>query len=78
VILQGELTHEQLGERYVRAPQSIANFSSRNADEVRRARQVQSDEYQGLGYAAKWERLALREHSVTYGDDSEQEDWGFA
>jgi len=40
---------------------------------------VQSDEYQGLGYAAKWERLALREHSVTYGDDSEQqEDWGFA
>ena len=74
----GELTREQLGERYGRAPQSIANFSSRNADEVRRARQVQSDEYQGLGYAEKWERLALREHSVTYGDDSEQEDWGFA
>ena len=56
----GDLTHEQLGERYGRAPQSIANFSSRNADEVRRARQVQSDEYQGLGYAEKWERLALR------------------
>ena len=57
----GELTHEQLGERYGRAPQSIANFSSRNADEVRRAKQVQSDEYQGLGYAEKWERLAFRE-----------------
>jgi hypothetical protein len=46
---------------FCRAPQSIANFSSRNADEVRRAKQVQSDEYQGLGYAEKWERLAFRE-----------------
>jgi hypothetical protein len=28
---------------------------------MRRARQVQSDEYQGLGYAEKWARLAFRE-----------------
>jgi hypothetical protein len=28
---------------------------------TRRAKQVQSDEYQGLGYAEKWERLAFRE-----------------
>jgi hypothetical protein len=28
---------------------------------IRRAKQVQSDEYQGLGYAEKWERLAFRE-----------------
>jgi hypothetical protein len=60
-LAMGELTHKQLGERYGRAPQSIANFSSRNAAEVRRAKQVQSDEYQGLGYAEKWERLAFRE-----------------
>jgi hypothetical protein len=57
----GELTHEQLAEKYNRHPQAITNFSSRNKDEIRRARQVQSDEYQGLGYAEKWERLAFRE-----------------
>jgi hypothetical protein len=48
-------------QKFGRAPQSITNFSSRNADEIRRARQVQSDEYQGLSYAEKWERLAFRE-----------------
>ena len=57
----GELTHDQLAEKYERAPQTIANFASRNKAEIRRARQVQSDEYQGLGYAEKWERLAFRE-----------------
>jgi hypothetical protein len=57
----GELTHEQLAEKYSRAQQSITNFSHLNRDEVRRAKQVQSDEYQGLGYAEKWERLAFRE-----------------
>jgi hypothetical protein len=57
----GELTHEQLAEKYDRQVQSIHNFASRNKDEIRRAKQVQSDEYQGLGYAEKWERLAFRE-----------------
>jgi hypothetical protein len=57
----GELTHEQLAEKYDRVPQAITNFSSRNKDEIRRAKQVQSDEYQGLGYAEKWQRLAFRE-----------------
>jgi hypothetical protein len=57
----GELTHEQLAEKYGPAQQSITNFSHRNADAIRRAKQVQSDEYQGLGYAEKWERLAFRE-----------------
>jgi hypothetical protein len=57
----GELTHPQLAEKYGRAQQSIANFSSRNSDAIRRAKQVQSDEYQGLSYAGKWERLAFRE-----------------
>ena len=57
----GELTHEQLAETYDRHPQAITNFASRNKDEIRRAKQVQSDEYQGLGYAEKWERLAFRE-----------------
>jgi len=60
----GELTHEQLAEKYDRHPQAITNFSSRNKDEIRRARQVQSDEYQGLGYAEKWERLAFREQML--------------
>ena len=57
----GELTHEALAEKYGRAQQSIANFATRSADAIRHAKQVQSDEYQGLGYAEKWERLALRE-----------------
>jgi hypothetical protein len=57
----GKLAHEQLAEKYDRVAQAITNFSSRNKDEIRRARQVQSDEYQGLGYAEKWERLAFRE-----------------
>jgi hypothetical protein len=57
----GELTHDQLGEKYDRHPQAIANFAFRNKAEIRRAKQVQSDEYQGLGYAEKWERLAFRE-----------------
>jgi hypothetical protein len=57
----GELTHEQLAEKYDRHPQAISQFSVRNKDEIRRAKQVQSDEYQGLGYAEKWERLAFRE-----------------
>jgi hypothetical protein len=57
----GELTHPELAEKYGRAVQSIANFSSRNSDAIRRAKQVQSDEYQGLSYAGKWERLAFRE-----------------
>jgi hypothetical protein len=57
----GELTHEQLGEKYDRTTQAIHEFSSRNKAEIRRAKQAQSDEYQGLGYAEKWERLALRE-----------------
>jgi hypothetical protein len=50
-----------LAEKYGRAQQSIANFATRNADAIRRPKQVQSDEYQGLGYAEKRERLALRE-----------------
>jgi hypothetical protein len=41
--------------KYGRAQQSITNFSHRNA--IRRAKQVQSDEYQGLGFAEKWPRL---------------------
>jgi hypothetical protein len=57
----GELTHEQLGEKYDRTTQAIHEFSSRNKAEIRRAKQVQSDEYQGLGYAEKWQRLAFRE-----------------
>jgi hypothetical protein len=57
----GELSHEQLGEKYSRYPQAISNFAGRNRDEIRRAKQVQSDEYQGLGYAEKWERLTFRE-----------------
>jgi hypothetical protein len=57
----GDETFDQLAEEFDRAPQTIANFSSRNKAEIRRARQVQSDEYQGLGYAEKWERLAFRE-----------------
>lgn len=60
----GELTHEQLGEKYDRTTQAIHEFSSRNKAEIRRAKQVQSDEYQGLGYAEKWERLAVREQLV--------------
>jgi hypothetical protein len=55
------LTHEQLAEKYDRQLQSIHNFASRNKDEIRRAKQVQSDEYQCLGFAEKWERLAFRE-----------------
>jgi hypothetical protein len=50
-----------VAEKYDRAQQTIANFATRNKAEIRRARQVQSDEYQGLGYAEKWERLAFRE-----------------
>jgi hypothetical protein len=57
----GDLTHEQLAEKYERHPQAITNFSSRNKDEIRRAKQVQADEYQGLSYAGKWERVAFRE-----------------
>jgi hypothetical protein len=57
----GELTHPELAEKYDRHPQAITNFASRNKAEIRRAEQVQSDEYQGLGYAEKWERLAFRE-----------------
>jgi hypothetical protein len=57
----GDETFDQIAEEFGRAPQTIANFSSRNRDEIRRARQVQSDEYQGLGFAEKWERLAFRE-----------------
>jgi hypothetical protein len=57
----GELSAEQLSEKYDRTVQAIYNFTSRNKAEIRRAKQVQSDEYQGLGYAEKWERLALRE-----------------
>ena len=57
----GELTHEALAEKYGRAQQSIANFATRSADAIRHAKQVQSDEYQGLGYAEKGKRPALRE-----------------
>ena len=57
----GELSHNRLAEKYDRVPQAIQNFTSRNKDEIRRAREAQSDEYQGLGYAAKWDRIAFRE-----------------
>src|SRR5512133_813462 len=57
----GELTIEQCAEKFDRSVDAIKQFSSRNAAEIRRAKQVQSDEYQGLGYAEKWERLAFRE-----------------
>jgi hypothetical protein len=55
----GELTHDQLAEKYDRVTQAISNFASRNKDEIRRAKQAQSDEYQSLGYAEKGERIAL-------------------
>jgi hypothetical protein len=57
----GDETHEALSVEFGRSAQTIHNFASRNKDEIRRAKQVQSDEYQGLGYAEKWERLAFRE-----------------
>jgi hypothetical protein len=60
----GELTHDQLAEKYDRVTQAISNFASRNKDEIRRAKQAQSDEYQSLGYAEKGERIALRERLI--------------
>lgn len=60
----GAETHEQLAEKYGRVTQAISNFSARNKDEIRRAKQAQSDEYQSLGYAEKNERIALRERLI--------------
>jgi hypothetical protein len=60
----GELTHDQLAEKYDRVTQAISNFASRNKDEIRRAKQAQSDEYQSLGFAEKGERIALRERLI--------------
>jgi hypothetical protein len=57
----GELTIEGCAEKYGRTVDAIKQFCSRNSEEIRRAKQVQSDEYQGLGYAEKWQRLAFRE-----------------
>jgi hypothetical protein len=36
----GDETHEALGVEFDRALQTIANFASRNRDEIRRAKQV--------------------------------------
>jgi len=58
----GELTHEQLGEKYGRSTQAVHMFSARNADEVRLAKQAlvadPSDEYAGVAIARKLNRSA--------------------
>jgi hypothetical protein len=60
----GQLTIEQCAEKYGRSVDAIKQFSSYNKDEIRRAKQAQSDEYQSLGFAEKSERIALRERLI--------------
>jgi hypothetical protein len=58
----GELTHEQLAEKYGRSLQAINQFSARNADEIRSAKQAlvanADDEYVGIAIAKKLNRIA--------------------
>jgi hypothetical protein len=56
------LTHEQLAEKYGRSLQAINQFSARNADEIRSAKQPlvasADDEYAGIAIAKKLNRIA--------------------
>jgi hypothetical protein len=58
----GDRTHEQLGEKYGRSTQAVHQFSARNADEIRLAKQAlvadPSDEYAGVAIAKKLNRIA--------------------
>jgi hypothetical protein len=58
----GELTHDQLAEKYERSPDAIKQFASRNKDEVRRTKQAliadASDEWVGVAIARKMDRIA--------------------
>jgi hypothetical protein len=58
----GELTHDQLAEKYERSPDAIKQFASRNKDEVRRTKQAliadASNEWVGVAIARKMDRIA--------------------
>jgi hypothetical protein len=58
----GAETHDQLAEKYGRSLDAIRHFSSRNKDEIRRAKQAlvadPNDEYAGVAIAYKWDRIA--------------------
>ena len=65
----GELSHDQLAEKYERSRFAIDQFSSRNRDEIRLAKQDMSAEDQGLLYAKKQHRLALLEQWLADVED---------
>jgi hypothetical protein len=66
----GAETHDQLAEKYGRGIDTIAHFSSRNKDEIRRAKQAlvadPSDEYAGIAIAHKWDRVADADRDLQY------------
>jgi hypothetical protein len=64
----GTETHDQLAEKYGRTVQAIHQFSSRNKDEIRRAKQAlvadPTDEYAHVGIAHKWYRISDAEQDL--------------
>jgi hypothetical protein len=71
----GELTHVELAEKYGRSTQAINSFSSRNKDEIRRAKQDQASEWAGNFSAKKKNRVSgleqcLRDIEDAFADPS--------
>jgi hypothetical protein len=64
----GAETHDQLAGKYDRSPDAIHQFSSRNKDEIRRAKQAlvadPNDEYAGIAIAHKWDRISDAEQDL--------------